>query len=295
MQTSLFNTIKNNYHNMHTEPYIYNTLAKLALRSIQLDYELLRTTVPMRKSEFLWKKFLFMLFAPMFWHEESQAYRIRIWGKNIYFEGRSDIGILQSQFIHNTYLSLLPIQNETIIDIGAHVGEFAIFCNHTLHPRRMISFEPVEQSYRILQKNKGVDTYRYAIGGSSHTTMHIPENTALSSSFPAFKNEKQEIAPCVRLDDLPEIQNLHAIGLLKIDVEGMEYDVLSASKETLKKTRYLLIELGIARAQTKPPLDTLVYIKTILPNASLIHVGQKFGSEFRTDSIDLLFQIADRE
>jgi len=280
---------------MHTEPYIYNTLAKLALRSIQLDYELLRTTVPMRKSEFLWKKFLFMLFAPMFWHEESQAYRIRIWGKNIYFEGRSDIGILQSQFIHNTYLSLLPIRNEIIIDIGAHVGEFAIFCDYALHPKRILSFEPVEQSYRILQKNKESDTYQYAIGSSSHTTMHVPENTAFSSSFPVSKNETQEIAPCVRLDDMPEVQRLNAIGLLKIDVEGMEYDVLSASKETLRKTRYLLIELGIARAQTKPPLDTLVYIKKIVPEAKLIHVGQKFGSEFRTDSIDLLFQVADKQ
>lgn len=280
---------------MNKEPYIYNTLTKLALRSVQLDYELLRTKIPTNKGGFLWKKFLFILFTPMFWNKKSQAYRIRIWGQDIYLEGRSDIGILQSQFIHNTYLSLLPIQNEIIIDIGAHVGEFAIFCDHALHPKRILSFEPVAQSYRILQKNKEVDTYRYAIGSSSHTTMHVPKNTAFSSSFPIFKNEKQEIAPCVRLDDIPEVQKLNAIGLLKIDVEGMEYDVLSASKETLKKTRYLLIELGIARAQTKPPLDTLVYIKKILPDAKLIHVGQKFGNEFRTDSIDLLFQIADKQ
>src|SRR5687767_17767 len=47
----------------------------------------------------------------------------------------------------------LNISNPIVLDIGANVGYFTIFCLQRLHNPRIISFEPMKRNFRVLQNN----------------------------------------------------------------------------------------------------------------------------------------------
>ena len=54
-----------------------------------------------------------------------------------------------------------------------------------------------------------------------------------------------ETVEVLSLDEIFEKKNLGNIDLVKIDTEGHEYEVLSGTKEYLKKINYILIEFHI--------------------------------------------------
>lgn len=205
-------------------------------------------------------------------------------------DSRNNIGIIHSTFIYNSYLRHFLPKNPLVVDIGAHTGEFALFSDILLKARRVLSFEPVTASYKLLSRNKQTDVYHTAIGLTSKKTMYIPTETAMASGIHQQGTVIQEETPCIPLDAVLEIKNLPTIDLLKVDVEGMEYEVLQASSESIKKSRYILTELSIERSATNGALETLEYVLSIAPSLKLIHIGQIFGNYTWTDSVDILLK-----
>jgi FkbM family methyltransferase len=275
---------------MKKQKYIYNTWYKKALRSITLDVNWIFKYTLKYKWSFIFKKYLFILLPRMFWDHNSQSYKITLCGRYIHMETILDIGFIQSTLLDYTYLvSRIPL-DATVIDIGAHIGEFALFAESFLHPKTIYSFEPVLASFALLQKNiPAAHAFHAAICTTPSVTMHIPNHTCMSSGVVSSKSGHKEISPGLFLDSIPEIQNEKYIDLIKIDVEGMEYDVLLASSETLKKTRYIMLEISIDRTATKSALHTITHLTSTIPSLSLIHIGTVFGDTLRTDSVDLLF------
>src|SRR3989344_2036762 len=104
-----------------------NSFMQLALRSIRLDYRFLLSPVPVKKLEFVWKKSLFLLFSPCFWDNSVQAYCVYVWNRRIYLENLEHIGLIQLTFLHHQYFYARNISAKTVIDVGAHTGEFALF------------------------------------------------------------------------------------------------------------------------------------------------------------------------
>lgn len=265
-------------------------LIQLALQSFALDTQWVRIPNLPEKYLFLWKKYIFLIFYPAFKDANTRSYRITLWNRSIYLENRENIGILQSVFVHNHYLKKIIRPNGVIIDVGAHTGEFALFCDIYLHAKSVYSFEPIKKSYELLAKNKQDRTYHMAIGTAQHLIMHIPKHSAMTSPFPVPGESTQERTDCAQLDAIPEIQALSAIDLLKIDVEGMEYDVLAASTHALKKSHYLLLELSVNRPASQPAPQTIAYITSIIPNIALEYIGQIFRDRKNTIAADLLFR-----
>ncbi|OGY31141.1 MAG: hypothetical protein A3C02_00945 [Candidatus Andersenbacteria bacterium RIFCSPHIGHO2_02_FULL_45_11] len=273
----------------HTE-YIYNSVVKLALRSFALDWAWVHTPAIPKKYVFLIKKYLFLIAYPLFWDTQTHSYRIHLWNRDVHLENREHIGIIQSTFVNNAYLKQTVPPHGTIIDIGAHTGEFALFSDVYLEAGRIYSFEPVGRSYELLTHNKKDHTYHLAIGTKENIIMYIPQQTAMASAVPTGQDHHHETVACARLDEHPEIDTTSHIDLLKIDVEGMEYDVLMASIKTLQKTQTLLVEISIDRPATKPPMETVASIHAIVPTFELSHIGQIFGDFTWTDSVDFLFE-----
>lgn len=134
---------------------------------------------------------------------------------------------------------------ECVVDLGANAGFFstrvASFC------RRVISYEPISDNFTQLKKNvEGLSNvfhvqeavagepgtvriYRPLYSGSTgrHSIYHEGDSDA--------RREFEEV-PCITLDQLFDRHQITRCDLLKIDVEGAEYDILRAtSKETFSK------------------------------------------------------------
>ncbi len=161
--------------------------------------------------------------------------------------------------VHNwqSYESLAKIlEGQVILDIGAHIGIFALRASSILGKSgRMIAFEPEIENYRLLLANR-------RLNGASNIS---PLNIAISSSVGRRKLrvytlgrtgihslERSENAQpeedysivdveCETIDSLSRKLNLESIEMIKIDVEGHEVAVLDGGVDVLRRLRPMVV------------------------------------------------------
>lgn len=161
------------------------------------------------------------------------------------------------QYDRQTEAVLKKICNPGVIciDVGCYQGEILTLMQKYAPGSRHIAFEPIPNQYELLKKKFGdkATIYPYALGDeNSETTFnHVLSNPTYSGLRKrTYKGPEhiQEIKVQVRqLDQI--ISTEIPIGVIKIDVEGGEYDVLRGGMKTLKKWRpYLIFEHGVGGA-----------------------------------------------
>lgn len=159
----------------------------------------------------------------------------------------------------NWMVQFLPY-NPIIIEAGAYTGEQTVYAA-TVWPQSqlIVAFEPNPQAFAKLQKKvdleklKQVKTYNLALRGYNGTTdLHIcrgPEGNDRSkeseSSVLAPSNECQgpkiEV-PCQILDDWCLENHVDHIDILRLELEGLELEVLRSSPHILKNTKMIFLQ-----------------------------------------------------
>jgi FkbM family methyltransferase len=145
----------------------------------------------------------------------------------------------------------------TVIDVGAHVGEFARAVRHALPNADIYSVEPQPSCIPLLSAVPGITVLNVA-AGEEDGTVHFEQNafTACSSVLPltakargafpytAFRIKRIEV-PVRRLDGIIDAGALKRDILLKIDVQGYEDRVLRGAPVLLSHARFMLIEASL--------------------------------------------------
>jgi FkbM family methyltransferase len=130
-------------------------------------------------------------------------------------------------------------KQKNIVDIGAHIGYTVTKFHSILEGGRIFAFEPSDISYEFLNRNiqlnrlNKVEVFKIAIGGESKMIQ-------LSNSDNLFINHVLEKSGNTQMRTLDSFE-FENVGLIKIDVEGYEQQVLNGCVETIKKNRPLLI------------------------------------------------------
>lgn len=145
-------------------------------------------------------------------------------------------------------------KHEAFIDVGANVGFYTIRMAKTAE--HVFAFEPNPDAYRVLKtKTQGlpnVTCFPYALGGEdTQVNLRLFNETTGSeiereSWSEIKKSSKYILVQCFTLDNLlrKNAFNKHKVGLIKIDVEGAEYEVLRGAKRFLASVRpRLLLEI----------------------------------------------------
>jgi len=141
----------------------------------------------------------------------------------------------------------------TVIDIGAHIGYYSLLFAKCVGPSgRVFAFEPLPGNFALLQKNVGlnnlqnVDTLNQAVfSRTQEITIAAPDDQPNpgSGSMHTEAGHKHYRVEAISMDDFCEKLALRP-DILKMDVEGAEYDVLMGAKETISRYRpNLFIEL----------------------------------------------------
>ncbi len=124
-----------------------------------------------------------------------------------------------------------------VADVGANVGNHAVYFDKVLGSREVVVFEPNEVASAILLKNialnncKNVNT-RYAKLGVSDTLIRyrIGETPLNNLGGTPLVADSEGPVTTVRLDD---VLGCFRMGLIKIDVEGMEISVLRSAEKLI--------------------------------------------------------------
>jgi len=182
------------------------------------------------------------------------------------------IGIMSVKFYRDIFISkhvAAGIENEeffnylnskefeTIVDIGANRGQFALVGRRHFSNANIYSFEPLNEPAVIFRsifaKDIRTKLYEFAIGPEeTKSTIHISYADDASSLLP-ITNLQCELYPGTSekdtrmiivkpLDAILTTADIQMPALLKIDVQGFEKQVLEGCKSLLPLFSYVYIE-----------------------------------------------------
>jgi FkbM family methyltransferase len=167
------------------------------------------------------------------------------------------LALIEQIYIFQTYDKLFkPERNFTVVDVGAHIGIYTLRAAKRVEGNgHIVAVEPDEENYRNLVKNIKINRYKNV----------IPIKLALSDcegkakffikGFSTQHSLKEKIdletrvirtreVTVMTLSRLLDKLHLGIIDLLKLDVEGSEYDVLKGSEELLAKHKILRMAIA---------------------------------------------------
>jgi FkbM family methyltransferase len=162
----------------------------------------------------------------------------------------------------------------TILDVGAHQGEFASGMIRVLPKARVYSFEPLPDCYEKLTKrfsgNPRIQAFNVALSDSSGKAQFWRSSFTKSSSLLAMADLHRQAFPWtatstaieVSMDTLDHVSGsmeLVAPVLLKIDVQGAELRVLGGARQALRKIDHVVVEASFRPLYEGQPLFDDVY------------------------------------
>lgn len=154
------------------------------------------------------------------------------------------------------------IRPQTVIDVGANVGQFAIAASRLFRGARIYSIEPDPITAELLRKNTSRDSnisisvvalgdfvgeMKFYVNRDSQVSSLLPLGDDRMSAFPGSTVESELKVPITTLDKLLLNKDLVHPILLKIDVQGFEDRVIRGGEEFLKVVEWVLIEVSFAK------------------------------------------------
>lgn len=151
---------------------------------------------------------------------------------------------------------------EVIIDGGANVGNYAHLVNTHCPGSKVFSFEPVPETFTTLKANSAGNPNNFPINKGlynqnctkSINIFPIDEHASLYDIDATLQSSIGTVdIELVKGDDFLLQNNIDNVFLLKLDLEGAEYDALLGFENSLKNGQIKLIqfEYGYINITTK--------------------------------------------
>ncbi|WP_192821345.1 FkbM family methyltransferase [Rufibacter sp. LB8] len=176
---------------------------------------------------------------------------------------------------------LKAFQVNTILDIGANSGQYALKMRELGFEGQIISFEPLQQAFSTLETVSAKDphwqVHNYALGESDKKSAINVAGNSFSSSILNMMPKHEESAPASgyvakqeidikRLDSVfPELVQPNSRVLAKIDTQGYEKNVLDGATASLAKIGVLQLEMSLVSLYENEFLfsEMLAYVKAL--------------------------------
>ncbi|WP_343081312.1 FkbM family methyltransferase [Ostreiculturibacter nitratireducens] len=149
---------------------------------------------------------------------------------------------------------------ETVIDVGANVGEFSLAV--AARGARVFAIEGDPKVFECLTRNiagvKEITPEQALIWRTEETlTFYSVPHKADSSIFKPVSDEGvQAISlPATTLDRFAERHGIESVALLKCDAEGAEPEVIEGGRDLLSRTRQVAFDTGPERMGQETSAD----------------------------------------
>ncbi len=182
-------------------------------------------------------------------------------------QGTSDEGVIAQIFKNNDYnITRLPRgpalkklyesqlrsgHTPLIVDAGANIGASAVHFGCSFPSARIVAIEPEKSNFELLLSNtKGlsVEYLLAALAANSGLVDLVDPGLGhwafRTSSVPAEGRPVSQKVQCVTVNEIYQTHSERcAPFIVKIDIEGGEYDVFQGNTEWVEKTPLIIIEL----------------------------------------------------
>jgi FkbM family methyltransferase len=193
------------------------------------------------------------IFVRMFFHKFNLLlYRISLHGLGIL----NYKTIKQSGEEHFLRHEIKLTSKGVVFDVGANLGSYCSFINDEYPSCNIYAFEPHPATYKKLLKKTAstrIKTFNLAVGanegslvlydyanndGSPHASVHKGVIDQIHKSVVIEHKVK-----VVSLDYFARQQGIDLVGLLKVDTEGHEFEILKGAENLLRSGKIEMIHL----------------------------------------------------
>jgi FkbM family methyltransferase len=138
------------------------------------------------------------------------------------------------------------LEAPTIVDIGANIGMFSLFCLSRRRQADVLAVEPAPATFRLLRRNAGRNpslkwrTLRYALWSrDGEVGFEGREHSTSSRVSPSGG----EVTAAITLETLCSRHVGSDVDLMKVDIEGAEEAVICGHERVLQRVANLVVEL----------------------------------------------------
>ncbi len=189
-----------------------------------------------------------------------------------------DAGVELSLFQTGTYekgtlyfIASCLNRGDCFIDIGANIGLMSIFASQCVgNSGKILAFEAHPETHQLLQENialnhiENIDTFNFALGNETgKATIYDNWNVNRGGASLVIHSENSTgfVVDVKTLDEV--IQNDFQPKMIKIDVEGFEFQVLKGATNTIKNCKpILIIEFSVSRENQYDPFEMIDFIES---------------------------------
>jgi FkbM family methyltransferase len=206
----------------------------------------------------------------------------------------------------------------SVIDIGANIGYFTMLAASLVGPQgRVLAIEPNPRNVRLLEASRRANRFDHvtvAQTAAGRETGLLVLNTSYSNGTTSAPPDElgqflsAEAVPCLRLDSLFGANA--TVDLIKVDVEGAEFNALLGGEATIRRCRPFIISEfspammpGISQISGEDYLRWLIALgyrlSVVEPDGDLTETGTDIGAVMRiyharmTDHIDIAAVFSD--
>ncbi|MBT4121277.1 MAG: FkbM family methyltransferase [Candidatus Magasanikbacteria bacterium] len=205
----------------------------------------------------------------------------------ITYRDDSDLSVIDEFFVDKMYRSIdsiIPNLKDPILDIGAHIGMFSLYASILNPDAKIISLEPEPENFKLLKQNlkqnhcKNIFTKQVALSHTQDTNinLYISKDTHTHSTF--SKTDSSIEVNTTTLEKLITQNRLGRIGLLKMDIEGAEFEIIKNIKQdTWGKIQYLVIEYHESENNKRTDLENIIRSLSFSIEHFPNHFDKRFG------------------
>ncbi|NSL85359.1 FkbM family methyltransferase [Chitinophaga solisilvae] len=196
------------------------------------------------------------------------AARVMLQSGNSFFSlMKKGASIASTRLLHNCS-HYIP-QLNTILDVGANKGQFALAAAQRYPDAVIHSFEPVPDTFAELlqntRKTPAIHTHNFALGSCngmlefysnsySHASSALQVSELQQQLIPRTANARKIEVAVRQMDSLLGHITFRAPVLLKLDVQGFEKEVLLGAEKCIPQIDYLVFETSFVRMYEGEPL-----------------------------------------
>lgn len=172
-----------------------------------------------------------------------------------------------------TYLT----PGDLVVDAGANIGNHSIFFAKCAGCR-VLAFEPVDATFNLLQKNVALNDVQHLVSPRKSGLGATSAKARIASFDPSnIGGTSLELSSDGEID-LASIDSLNLderVSLIKVDVEGMDLDVLQGAREILRRDRpWVVCEAATTKQRTAITsfMAEMGYLATACYNATATYL-----------------------
>ncbi len=197
-------------------------------------------------------------------HGEKKRFqpgKAKLFGNIIqYVDNMSFLWQFHDIFVKEVYKFTTNNAKPLIIDCGSNIGLSVLYFKMQYPHSHIIAFEADSEIYRIQKENtdylQTIESY-----GSAVWTHDKGINLFRNNADGAYVTEKgEDKVASVRLRDL--LASRESVDLLKLDIEGAEFDVIEDCSDQLYKVDKLFVELHTFAGQSQKVSELIAIIES---------------------------------